>query len=159
MMNKLTFEELAAWCAKSGYRLNEWLPTLPVLEYRTEIALPSDLNSLTTFIDALVNLEKLIWVSEWNIWNDRSQDIGLRHLALLTNNTPASKDGAQSHVYLFSHSEWREAIATLTVPVLYGWEAYLFFGTGAALVNVSHDGLVDVSLRSGAEISHLQGWL
>jgi hypothetical protein len=163
-MRALEFDELAAWCEHSGYRLEDWRPAVRLPEDRATVLPSGDSQELAAMIDALVNAEsieseRLIWISEWQIWNDRSQEIGLRHLNLLVDRLLENANPSQSHIYLFNPAEWREAIALLTVPVLYGWDAYLFFGSGAVLIEVSHDGPIEVSLGHGADISRFRALL
>lgn len=162
-MKRLDYPELAAWCEISGYSVAGGSPILLGPEYRGQIQLPDNPHALPGLIDDLVALgtvetEMVIWISEWNIWNDRSQDIGLRHLTLLVDGYVDTGSDGQPHIYLLPPPEWRETIALLTVPLLYGWDAYLFFHSGAALVEVSHDGYVDVSLRRRTALSRLDGW-
>jgi hypothetical protein len=164
-MEKINFSDLANWCAACGYHLEDWVPSLVKAAEQVQLALPNEPQALAELIDDLTNLEpaeteRLIWVRDWTIWNERSQEIGLRHLRLLVDSAPSSVSEVKGHVYILQPSEWREAIALLTVPILYGWDAHLFFGSGTVLVDVSHDGYVSVSFRSknSAEAARLQAW-
>jgi hypothetical protein len=166
-MEKINFVELRNWCGAGGYALQNWIPSLPSADRLLELALPSETQAIPELLDSLVHIkedetERLVWVRDWTIWNDRSQDIGLRHLDLLTDGFPAEvPENEKSRIYVLQHSEWRETIALLTVPVLYGWDSHLFFASGEALVNISHDGRISVSIQSEtrANAARLEAWL
>jgi hypothetical protein len=162
-MKKMGFDSLASWCKTSGYDLQDWRPTLVAsLSSRAKIGVPADPQSLTELIDTLVTLEStetVVWIADWTIWNDRSQEIGLRHLTLLVDVCDDRPPHDGPHIYLLDASEWREAIALIAVPLLYGWDAYLFFRSGVALIEVSHDAYIEISLASGAPETVLEGWL
>ncbi|MEK6374100.1 MAG: hypothetical protein AABO58_15540 [Acidobacteriota bacterium] len=163
-MKKMDFDGLASWCGGNGYGLTDWRPTLPSSSERAKIPVPGDPQSLTELIDTLVGLESahgetVVWIADWTIWNDRSQEVGLRHLTLLVDCYVDRALHDESHIYLLEPSEWRETIALVTVPLLYGWDAYLFFRSGAALVEVSHDAYIEVSVAHGFPMSVLNGWL
>lgn len=164
-MEKIDFSELSSWCTSHGYRLEHWIPSLVNSAEQMELKLPNEPQGVTELIDDLINVEpaetaRVIWVRDWTIWNERSQEIGLRHLRLLVDGVHTGEREIKGHVYVLQPSEWRDTIALLTVPILYGWDAHLFFGSGAALVNVSHEGYVSVELRGreSAEGARLQAW-
>ena len=125
-MRKIEAEELAAWCERSGYALENWRPSLPSAVRRLDLPLPSAAEGLAELLDDLVSFadapERLVWLRDWTIWDDRPQDIGLRHLALLTGGSTAPQQGLEA--YVLPASEWRETITLLTVPALYGWDAH-----------------------------------
>ena len=162
-MQTIDFEALASWCRASGYRLNNWLPSLPLAASHLEFPLPSEAQDIPQLLDGLVRLgsegdEYLIWARDWTIWTDRSQEIGLRHWDLLVDVMGSPANGERSRIVILRDSEWREAIALLVVAALYGWDAHLFFRSAAALVNLSHDGRVAVALQKGVG-DYLQTWM
>jgi hypothetical protein len=162
-MKKLDFAGLASWCASSGYSLTDWRPVLPFSVESAKIPVPDDPQLLTELLDSVVGLasadcEMVVWIADWTIWNERSQEIGLRHVTLLVDSY-VDHASEESHIYLLEASEWREVIALLTVPLLYGWDAYLFFRSGVALVEVSHDAYIEVSLAHGSPTSILGDWI
>jgi hypothetical protein len=95
-----------------------------------------------------------VWLRDWTIWNDRSQEIGLRHLELLTGD---SHNAGDLEAYLIPASEWRKAIALVLLAMLYGWDADLFFGNAAALFDISHDCFVSAAIRIQGPLK-LDGW-
>lgn len=162
-MKRLDIERLAEWCAASGYFLQGWDPGLSAATKRYVVALPSAAQHLTELIDDLVAIDphsrRLVWIRDWTIWGERSQEIGLRHLELLVDTVRLPPgDRRPDHLYMLEPSEWRETIALLTVPSLYGWDAFLFFESGAALVEFSHEGRISIAL-SGPADGVLAGWL
>jgi len=162
-MRNIGFNELEAWCWSNGYELENWRPSLPSATRELALALPSDGQSLTEFLDDLLRIdtsdaERLIWIRDWTIWNERSQEIGLAHLRLLVDSVETAAGEQRSHAYLLTPLEWREAIALLTVPVLHGWDAHVFFQSGAALVDISHEGRIVVAVRTG-DMASLEAWV
>jgi hypothetical protein len=165
-MRRLTFDDLAAWCRRSGYILHEWLPSIPNASSQITHAVPNDVQKVPMFLDMLLNLEsrqaeRLVWIRDWTIWDDRSQQIGLRHLEMLTGIAPNERElAAECHAYTMEDAELREAHALLSVAVLFGWDAHLFFASGETLVNFSHHGDVTVSATasSSARVDVLRAW-
>ncbi|WP_321473919.1 hypothetical protein [uncultured Paludibaculum sp.] len=164
-MEKINFSNLASWCAVHGYHLEDWIPSLTKSIQRVQIAPPNGPQALAELVDDLISLEgaeteRLFWLRDWTIWNERSQEIGLQHLRLLVDSTTSGMREIKGHIYVLQPCEWREAVALLIVPILYGWDAHLLFGSGAALVDVSHEGRVAVSFRSkdGADAARIQAW-
>ncbi len=161
-MKNISFNELRTWCRASGYALEDWRPSLPPASQYIELGLPAEGQALSEFLDDLVRIdpsdpERLIWIRDWTIWNERSQEIGLAHLALLVDAMPLAAGDQRSHAYLLTPLEWREAIALLTVPAIYGWDAHLFFQSGAALISLSHEGRVSVAAGT-ADLTGLDAW-
>src|SRR5438067_4263976 len=110
-MKQLEFAEFANWCEVSGYDLRDWKPVLRNCNHRVKLAIPCDPQSLTDLVDALVTLSSssttlVVWIADWTMWNDRSQEIGLCHIKLLAEHaSPSLRD--DSHIYLLEPSEWR----------------------------------------------------
>jgi hypothetical protein len=145
-MKRIDFDEFAAWCYDSGYELHDWKPSLPVADRRSTHAVPADIQQVPEVLNALVSLEsteRVVWIRDWTIWGERLQDIGLLHLDLLIDSVTDAKP-SNSHIYVLHRFEWREAIALLTVPLLFGWDAHLLFRSAAALVNFSPHGEISV---------------
>jgi hypothetical protein len=154
-VNSISFESLALWCEESGYVLENWIPRLRSVEETLAIPVPGGPQALAELVDELVSFnekqeEKIVWIRDWTIWNERSQEIGLCHLQLLATALRPAEQGTEGHIYRFESSEWSSVIAFLTVPILYGWDAHLFSRSGDALVDISHHGEVSVSLRADA---------
>jgi hypothetical protein len=49
-------------------------------------------------------------------------------LDLFSAKLSGSEREIESHIYIVDGAEWREAIALMVWPVLFGWDAHLFFG-------------------------------
>jgi hypothetical protein len=129
------------------------------------IPVPGAPQTLAELVDELVSFdgrqeERIVWIRDWTIWNERSQEIGLSHLRLLANAVQTTEQGSQGHIYRFDSSEWSSVIAFLTIPILYGWDAHLFCRSGEALVDISHHGELTVSLRANARLveNRLLAW-
>lgn len=157
-MNKISFESFAMWCAESGYVLENWMPRIRSVEDILKIPVPGAPQALAELVDELVSFdgkqeERIVWIRDWTIWNERSQEIGLFHLQLLANAVQTTEQGSQGHIYRFESSEWSSVIAFLTIPILYGWDAHLFCRSGDALVDITHHGEVTVSLRDKARLA------
>lgn len=153
-MKKISFDDYSAWSTQRGYSLDQWGPSLEAPLESVAIAVPEEPQALAALLDDLVGIELkggawLFRVRDWTIWNERSQEIGLAHLNLLTDSAAQSQGSESSHIYLLAASEWREVIALLTIPVLYGWDANLLFESGSVLVDVSHEGRIQVTLGKG----------
>lgn len=163
-MKAIDFAAMTAWCEANGYRFSSrWWPSLPGAHRHLKIPLPSDVQDLPQLLDGLIRLgskddELLIWARDWTIWNEHSEEMSLRHWDLLIDSLGVEKLEEHSGRLLLSLTEWREAIALLTVPALHGWDAHLLFRSAAALVTLSHDGRFEVSLQSGVG-DFLDSWI
>jgi hypothetical protein len=84
----------------------------------------------------------------------------LTHLKLLTINASQSPGSEKGHIYVMASDEWREVISLLVVPALYGWDAHLLFDSGRVLVDVSHEGRIQITLREGHSVdtARLRAW-
>jgi hypothetical protein len=94
-MEKIDFSDLANRCPVSGYGLEGWIPSLASSAENLALALSNEAQALTALIDDLINVEqseaeRLVWIRDWTIWNERSQEIGLQHLLLLVDILPPS---------------------------------------------------------------------
>lgn len=165
-MRKISFDDLNVWSAERGYRLDDWIPSLGAISERLDFRIPGEPQALTEFLDDLVTLEsesmiRLFWARDWTIWNERSQEIGLTHLKLLTTKASHSPGSENGHIYVMAPDEWKEAVSLLVVPALYGWDAHLMFDSGRVLVDVSHEGRVQVAFRKGHSVdtARLSHWL
>lgn len=156
-MLTIDYEALASWCGECGYELRDWMPHLPSPFHSVSCDISAiRVQALPNFLDDLVSLcstERLIWIRDWTIWNDRSQEIGLRNLNLLVGDHSAT-----AQAFLLEPAEWRETIALLTVPLLYGWDAHLFFRSGMVLVDISHHGTVTITSRDEADLERVKRW-
>jgi len=155
-MKKLDFEIFNVWCGESGYRLEAGLPYLTSSASRLDIPWPAEPSAVTELLDDLVNLEpdseRVVWIRDWTIWDERSEQLGLRHLELLAGRpSPVA-------IYALDPGEIGEAIALLSVPALWAWDAHLLFRSGVVLVSLSHHGSVSVVARSEDAVRRLRNW-
>lgn len=162
-MRKIDYSTLASWCDERGYDLRNWIPVLRKPARTITSRRIDGLQRLPEFLDLVVNIEdseRLVWIRDWTIWNDRSQDIGLRALDLVTNSLSEPERRIDSQAYILGAAEWREAIALLVWPILFGWDAHLLFGSGAVAVDVSHHGRIDLSFSEDCTfpVEQLRGW-
>jgi hypothetical protein len=165
-MTKFGFESLARWCKENGYALDDWVPRVTDAGVeRIDLTVPANPLSITELIDDLVawpnrNGERVVWIRDWTIWNDRSQEIGLCHLDLLGRAACYDGDEPSARIYLLSPGEWKEAITLLSVPILYSWDAHLLFQSGGAEVDFSHEDRITVwfSANDNEAKSRFQAW-
>jgi hypothetical protein len=118
---------------------------------------------LVGLVDELVEIqgiegERMVWISEWRIWSPI--EIGLRHLSMLTARPMRGPDDPDFHCYLLKNSEWKETIALLSIPLLYGWDAYLLVEGGLTLTRISHDSWVSfaVAADSSLDTTRVAAW-
>src|SRR5947207_603655 len=110
-MKNMSFDELATWCRSTGYAVENWRPSLPSATRQLDLALPTSAHALSELIDDVVNIadtERVVWIRDWTIWNERSQEIGLSHLHLLVDAVRPHADDKPSYAYLLTPLEWRE---------------------------------------------------
>src|SRR6476659_5015711 len=99
-MRRIDYSTLADWCAEKGYELCEWRPVLRGPARTFTCRKLDRLQQLPEFLDLVVNTEnaeRLVWIRDWTIWNDRSQGMGLRALELITGNLSAPERKIDSH--------------------------------------------------------------
>jgi hypothetical protein len=163
----LSFDEFSTWCGQHGYHLENWVPSLvghPDI-VTIELRYPKSVQLLTELIDELVGLDEeagniVVWLRDWTIWDERSANIGLCHLKLLSSQLHGEGSSVPGNLIELAASEWQEAIALVTVPILYSWDAHMLFASGRALVNISHHDVITVMLSGNDKqsIEKLAKW-
>jgi hypothetical protein len=162
-MRKIDYELLASWCGDRRYEIPDWVPTLPCVTERVRCSV-TQLHQLPELLDQTVNLasgvDRLVWIRDWTIWSERSQEIGLSGLELIERFLPQEQRELESHAFLLNDTEWREAINLLVPPLVFGWDAHLLFETGDILADISHHGQITVSfnLQSEHKAVRLSAW-
>jgi hypothetical protein len=93
----------------------------------------------------------LLWLTDYAIWSPTFERIGLRFLESLAAGIPESGAGAR----LFGATDFVDAQATLSLCLLFEWDAYLAPNSGEFIAFVSHDGPVHVIARTPAHFESL----
>jgi hypothetical protein len=160
-MRRIDFDVLSDWCRRSGYELRDWVPHLSAPREKLRCGMPTDIQELPSLLDVVVNLgprsdERVLWLRDWTIWNERSQEIGLKMVDLIAGTVPHIGERDTAQAYILSGDEWREAIALLTVPMLFGWDAHFLYGSGSVLIDVTHHSEIVASFSSNNESAAAQ---
>lgn len=162
-MRKLSPEEWQVWLNRNGY---EWTrpglcitqPSRQILDRLPHRTRPSD---FPLFIASLAELggfegQRMLWIADWTIWASIADD-GLRHLSMLTGQPFRGVDEQDFHCYLFEQVEWESVKLALSVPIIYGWDAWLLTEGGQSLTKISHDEYISFSVAEDSSIG--EGYL
>lgn len=98
----------------------------------------------------------MLWIADWTIWASIADD-GLRHLSMLTGQPFRGVDEQDFHCYLFEQVEWESVKLALSVPIIYGWDAWLLTEGGQSLTKISHDEYISFSVAEDSSIG--EGYL
>jgi hypothetical protein len=90
----------------------------------------------------------LLWIRERGIWGDHSEKIGatLIQQMRLSAGTTATLEECPGH--LFGPQEIYEAHSSVLLPILFGWDAFLFLPERDYFIFISHDGVAGVVTRN-----------
>jgi hypothetical protein len=155
-MIRIEFTQFARWCGEHGYKLEEWRPMLQSDDcHRYRYPLPSGAQGLTELADMIATLDDtssqtVLWVRDWTIWNQRSQNVGLRHMSLLSVALTGLGSTHRDLIFVAGSDEAPDITALVLVPILYSWDAHLLFASGRAIIDISHDGYVELAVTREA---------
>jgi hypothetical protein len=102
----------------------------------------------------------LLWLKDFDIWSTEIEEIGWALVEALMQ----SELNLNSSAFVFESHEKSILKATLLVPMLFMWDAYLIRDDGAVLVRIDHDDLSSIAISSDPALqeikeSQLSPWL
>lgn len=168
-VRRLSVDEWQTWLGQNGYEctssgLSIARPSRQILDRLPHRTTPND---FALFIASLAELggfegQRMLWIADWTIWASISGD-GLRHLSMLTGCPLRDVDAPDFHCYLFSQSEWESVKPVISLPIIYGWDAYLLTEGAQSLTEISHDEYVSFyvaedSMIDGAYLESVARW-
>jgi hypothetical protein len=162
---RLTREEAVRWCAERGVEARlERFATLGLAGSVESIWIrvpPEDRRSVALACVLLMSeveddLEEsfaggLLWLTDWDIWSEITERVGLLLLAGLR----GGADPRESPAELFEAARLPAAQAALTLPLLFQWDAWFVPSVPRWAAAVSHHGHVDVVADSDARLAAL----
>lgn len=86
----------------------------------------------------------LLWLQDWNMWSETTERVGLMLLERLRGTETLATDLRAAPAQLFAPSEFVLAHASLTLPILFQWDAYVIPPREGLFMFISHHGHVDV---------------
>ena len=93
-----------------------------------------------------------LWITTWGVWNNHEEAIGFKTLEQFRRSYGESRSIEAAPGTYFRHDEFVESVACLVQPMLVGWDAYYVptwaYGSLDYFVTVSHDGFIDVEVRT-----------
>lgn len=94
----------------------------------------------------------LVWLTTWGVWGAPEEAIGFKTLEQFRRSYGENRSLEAAPGHYFRHDEFTESVCCLLQPMLVGWDAYYvpswFAGGIDYFVAVSHDGFVDVEIRT-----------
>jgi hypothetical protein len=104
----------------------------------------------------------LLWLKDFDIWSNEIEEIGWTLVEALMQRQ--SELNLNSSAFVFEPHEKSNLKATLLVPILFMWDAYLIRDDGEVLVRIDHDDLSSIATTSDAVLqemkeSQLSPWL
>ncbi len=146
-MHACSKEEIAAWCGErqivfdsSG---NPYFPDGAANDIR--LLLPSEPHRLPHLIVSLLDLnidefdevhgaELLFWLHSWDVWPKLATSIGLVQFEAVRKGFGIVGELADKPGILFTGMELKELVACPLVPLIVGWDSYLFPMSGQYFV-------------------------
>jgi len=93
-----------------------------------------------------------LWVTTWGVWDVRDEAIGFKALEQFRRSYGELRSLEAAPGHYFRHDEFVESVCCLLQPMLVGWDAYYVphwaYGGLDYFVSVSHDGFIDIEIRT-----------
>jgi len=157
-MKVLSKDEVVAWIGKrtevvvaeKGFQFS------PPGQNALHFHYPTGEGQLVYFARALTTLHHdeatfagaLVWMTEWGVWSEWTEDVGYQAVAMLRGDSEATANFMEAPGQLFNETELLQSAIFLLQPILFGWDAYycpLFKDCPADFIlKISHDAYVDV---------------
>jgi hypothetical protein len=96
----------------------------------------------------------LLWLKDFDIWSTEVEEIGWAIMESLMQGR--SELNLNSSALIFEPHEKTSLKATLLVPILFMWDAYLIRDDGAVLVRIDHDDRSSIATISNAILQEMQ---
>ncbi len=110
-----------------------------------------------------------LWITQWGVWDQRVEAVGFKTLERIRQGYGENRSLTAAPGHFFRHDEFVESVACLVQPMVIGWDAYFVpqwaWGTLDYFLFVSHDGFLDIAIRTTAmcdaavEILRSHEWL
>lgn len=93
-----------------------------------------------------------LWVTTWGVWGLETEAVGFETFEQIRRSYGENRSIEAAPGTYFRHDEFVTSVACLLQPILIGWDAYYVpswqWGYLDYFVFVSHDGFVDVEIRT-----------
>ena len=149
-------EKLSKWCSTHSLILeNETLQLTVSTDIYVVFEVPESSRDQILFSGDLLSLggfekwtEDMIWISNWEKWNDWNRHLGETIISRLRSTeseiVPLDSVSAQ----IFSFDERTISVAIFLQLMLFRWDGWLASGNADYLVQCSHDGLIWITCRT-----------
>jgi len=156
-MKAITKPEIAAWCDDHGLVATDggWPTYRDADRYTFLVKLPKAAPRLVAlalycfpFNQDGFFLGGMIWFKEWGIWNDPDEEAWMKLLEKFRTDADEHRTLRQAPGHLFQESEFVEAKACWSLPVIFGWDAFLFPESSDYFAFNSHDEVLSIVSRN-----------
>ncbi|HTW57057.1 MAG TPA: hypothetical protein VMD99_02880 [Terriglobales bacterium] len=110
-----------------------------------------------------------LWLTTWGVWDQQTEAIGFKMFEQIRRSYGENRSIEAAPGTYFRHDEFTVSASCLLQPMLIGWDAYYVptwvWGTLDYFVFVSHDGFIEVNIRTqemhqrATEILEGHGWI
>lgn len=162
-MDLLSDEEAMKWCAEQGLHHAGDLPASHIgfpgeVGYRLRIPVAGSATEVVGLGYALIMTAVpddeeanfrggLVWLQDWDIWSGTTERVGHLLLTALRKPAPEAENIRSRPANLFKPSEFVEAHTTLSLALLFQWDAHYVPLVGDFYVFLSHHGRIEVVTR------------
>jgi hypothetical protein len=169
-MKALTSQEAKTWCDQRSIHVAEdgyLYYGNPKLDFTIELLeKASRLTALAAWL--LPESEKipfqgaLLWVKEWGIWAQHSEEAGMKIIETLRLAHGETRSLKAAPAMLFGPQELRDLHAFFIQPLVFGWDAFMIPVSEDYFVFNSHDEIICVIAKTEEEkvtlMTRLQDW-
>jgi hypothetical protein len=100
-----------------------------------------------------------LWITTWGVWDLQTEAIGFKTFEQIRRSYGENRSIEIAPGTYFRHDEFVESVCCLLQPMLVGWDAYYVptwaYGHLDYFISVSHDGFVDVEIRTPEKYSEI----
>lgn len=169
-MKALTSQEAKTWCEQRSIGVGKdgfLYYGEPKLGFTIE--LPEKASRLTALAAWLLPESEeapfqgaLLWVREWGIWAQHSEEAGMKTIEALRLTHGETRPLKAAPAMLFGPEELRDLHAFFIQPFVFGWDAFMIPVSGDYFVFNSHDEVICVIAKTEKKrttlITELQDW-
>jgi hypothetical protein len=165
-MNVLTDEAARTWLERRGMRVidaklsfsDAKKPTVFLLSpSATREAVTALAVNLVGILSPDDPVAWLLWLTDFDIWSNEMEEVGWTLLDSFLESAHQPKLNPNASALLFGPDETLSLKATLIVPILFMWDAYLVSGDGDTFVRIDHDDHNSISTISNRVLSEIKG--
>jgi hypothetical protein len=156
-MKTLTQSDINAWCVEHGLvtAAKDWPMYEGMDRFTFLVKLPKSAYQTVALARWCFPFDQdgpfsggMVWFKEWGIWDYVDEETGMSLLQKFRASAGERRALKEAPGHLFQESEFADARACWSLPVIFGWDAFLFPSGSEYFVFNSHDEVLSIVSRN-----------